>query len=174
VGSRRVAAVFGSATLDPGDPEYASAERLGALLAAAGWTVMTGGYDGAMAAVSRGASEAGGHVVGVTVEGWRNRWAANRWVAEERPAPDLPARLAALVRGDALLAVGGGVGTLAEVALAWHLRLRGEDLDRPLVVIGDRWRRVIDDLVQDLGMAAAEAEHVRVAAGPDDAVAMIG
>jgi uncharacterized protein (TIGR00725 family) len=174
VAGPRVASVFGSATLRPGDPEYASALRLGRLLAGAGWTVMTGGYDGAMAAVSQGAREAGADVIGITVEAWRHRLQANRWVTEERPAPDLPSRLATLVRADALLAVGGGVGTLSEVALAWHLRLRGEDLARPLVVIGERWRRLVATLVRELGLTPADAGCVRLAGGPDDAVAMIG
>ena len=63
-----VVAVFGSSTLREGDPAWRAAHDLGAQLARRGCATMTGGYDGAMAATSRGAREAGGHVIGVTVD----------------------------------------------------------------------------------------------------------
>src|SRR5690349_18010252 len=50
---RPLVAVFGSSTLPEGDPDYAEVVRLGAELAARDLAVMTGGYDGAMAAASR-------------------------------------------------------------------------------------------------------------------------
>ena len=46
-------AVLGSARIGPGDPRHHDAQRLGGLLAAQGWTVVTGGYGGLMAAVSQ-------------------------------------------------------------------------------------------------------------------------
>lgn len=58
--------VFGGAAAVPGNPAYFEAQRLGCLLAQAGHAVLTGGYMGAMEATSRGAAEAGGHVIGVT------------------------------------------------------------------------------------------------------------
>lgn len=61
-------AVFGGSQPKEGDPAYAEAYELGSLLAQAGHTVLTGGYIGTMEAVSRGAAEAGGHVIGVTCE----------------------------------------------------------------------------------------------------------
>ncbi len=77
--------VFGSARPNPGDPDYAQAMQLGQMIAKAGHTVLTGGYVGTMEAVSRGANEAGGHVIGVTcdeVEKYRPG-GANPWVMEE-------------------------------------------------------------------------------------------
>ena len=58
--------IFGGTKPQPGDADYREAERLGSLLARAGHTVITGGYIGTMEAVSKGAAEAGGHVIGVT------------------------------------------------------------------------------------------------------------
>src|SRR4051794_9797102 len=53
-------ACFGSARTKPEDPTYATGEELGRKLTAAGFAVITGGGSGAMGAVNKGASEAGG------------------------------------------------------------------------------------------------------------------
>ena len=77
-------AVFGGSAPRPGDEVYAQAVELGRLLAMGGHTVMTGGYMGVMEAASRGANEAGGHVIGVTcneIERWRNSRATVRGLA---------------------------------------------------------------------------------------------
>ena len=61
-----VVTIFGGSEPHAGEPAYEEARRLGELLAAAGFTVLTGGYIGTMEAVSRGANETGGHVIGIT------------------------------------------------------------------------------------------------------------
>ena len=58
--------VFGGSQPKEGDAAYAEAYQLGKLLAEAGHAVLTGGYIGTMEAASKGANEAGGHVIGVT------------------------------------------------------------------------------------------------------------
>jgi uncharacterized protein (TIGR00725 family) len=58
--------VFGGSQPEEGSLAYQEAYQLGKLLAEAGHIVLTGGYIGTMEAVSRGASEADGHVIGVT------------------------------------------------------------------------------------------------------------
>ena len=67
-GNSKVIAVFGGRHPVAGDREYAEAVRLGTMLAQAGHTVMSGGYSGVMEAVSRGAAEAGGAAIGVTMD----------------------------------------------------------------------------------------------------------
>jgi len=59
--------VFGSARVQEGDPEYELAREVGARLARAGFTVMTGGGPGVMEAANRGAREAGGDSVGCNI-----------------------------------------------------------------------------------------------------------
>jgi len=91
--------VFGGAGPKPGDPAYLEALELGRELAQAGHSVLTGGYIGTMEAVSRGAAEAGGHVIGVTcdeIETWR-AVSPNAWVQEEWRYPSLRQRLFALM-----------------------------------------------------------------------------
>ena len=63
-----VISVFGSSAPQPGSADYEAARDLGRRLAEAGFTVQTGGYMGTMEGVSRGANEAGGHVIGVTCD----------------------------------------------------------------------------------------------------------
>lgn len=63
----RAVAVFGSAR-DGLDPDcYRQAEALGRALAQAGYAVLTGGGPGIMEAVNRGAFEAGGRSVGLSI-----------------------------------------------------------------------------------------------------------
>jgi len=57
--------VLGSARLTENDGWWARAHKLGTLLAAEGFVLVTGGYGGLMAAVSRGAHETGGRVIGL-------------------------------------------------------------------------------------------------------------
>ncbi|MGH9167487.1 MAG: LOG family protein, partial [Acidimicrobiia bacterium] len=89
-----VVAVFGSSSAEPGAPDYEDARRLGRLLAEAGVAVATGGYGGLMEAVSSGAHQAGGRVIGVTVPTvFPDRPAANPFVGEERRAESLTERI---------------------------------------------------------------------------------
>ncbi len=136
-----VVAVFGSSTLVESDPEFAEIHQLGAALAARGFAVMTGGYGGAMAAASRGAHEAGGLVIGVTVEMFEARGGANAWVRDRVHTPDLYERLRYLVHeADAFVAVTGSIGTLTELFLVWTMLSVSARPTAPLVLMGAHWR----------------------------------
>ena len=145
--------VFGGSQPREGDSAYNEAMELGRLLAQRGHTVLTGGYIGTMEAVSRGASEAGGHVIGVTcedIENWR-KVAPNRWVKEERRWKTLMERLQGLIDGcDAALALPGGPGTLTEIALMWNLMVVESLHRRPLILIGNGWQSVLDQVFSQL------------------------
>jgi len=137
----RVVAVFGSSTMKEASPAYAEVVRLGAELAGAGCEVMTGGYGGAMAAASRGAREAGGRVIGVTVELFEARGPVKPWVTERVHTPDIYERLRYLVKhADAFVAVNGSIGTLTEVFLSWTLLSVSARPQAPLVLMGPHWR----------------------------------
>ncbi len=124
-------------------------------LARAGWTVMTGGYAGVMEAASRGAAEAGGHVVGVTcdhIEAARKGLRPNAWVKEEVKYTTLRDRLYHLVeRCDAAIALPGGIGTLSEVALTWSLLQVGEIRPKPLVLVGRVWAETVANFIREAG-----------------------
>jgi uncharacterized protein (TIGR00730 family) len=141
-----IVTVFGSNAVEVDDAGYQDAFELGRLLAQAGFVVATGGYYGTMEAISRGAKEAGGHVIGVTTALFDDkRLGPNPWVDEEIKFPTLFQRLHYLVTfSDALVALRGGVGTLSEVALSWSLIQVGEMPRKPLVLVGPRWRQIME------------------------------
>lgn len=123
-GTRSVT-VFGSSFPFVGTPEYETAYRIGRLLGAAGWTVVNGGYGGTMEASARGAREAGGRTVGVTVTRFR-AGGPNPYVDTVFEEPDLFHRLARLVRlGQWYVVLPGSTGTLVELALVWEFLNKG-------------------------------------------------
>jgi uncharacterized protein (TIGR00725 family) len=108
------------------------AEAVGRLLAARGCTVVTGGLGEVMAAAARGAKSAGGTTIGI-VPG-ETRREANEWIDHEVVTGVGHARnLAVVASGDAVIAVGGRWGTLAEVGFA-HV------LGRPVVILDPGWQ----------------------------------
>lgn len=144
--------VFGGSSPKPGDQAYSDARRLGALLGAAGYTVLTGGYIGTMEAVSRGVAENGGHVIGITcdeIEAWRPGQ-LNQWVQEEIRFKSIRQRLFALIDNcDAAIALPGGIGTLAEIAQMWSFLQIGAIPRRPLILIGLEWKALIEHFYLD-------------------------
>lgn len=146
--------VFGGSQVKSGDKIYQDALRLGSLLGSSGHTVFTGGYIGVMEAVSRGAAEAGGHVIGVTceeIEAWRPV-GPNQWVQEERRFPTLRQRIFALIEScDAALAMPGGIGTLAEIAEMWSHMQSDAISPRPLILIGPGWKNTFQAFYSALG-----------------------
>jgi hypothetical protein len=161
-----VAVVFGSNSPQEGDRDYAAARQLGYALAQAGYVVATGGYFGTMEAASRGAKEAGGHVVGVTTSLFdAARLHPNAYLDEEIKFPTLFQRLHHLVTlADVWVALPGGIGTLSEVALTWSLMQVGEMPRQPFVLVGEQWRRTIGEFSNDYYVRPQYRELVRYAA----------
>ena len=170
-----VAVVFGSNSPQEGDLDYAAARELGRLLAQAGYVIATGGYFGTMEAASRGAKEAGGHVIGVTTSIFDAvRLHPNAYLDEELKFPTLFQRLHHLVTmGDAWVALPGGIGTLSEVALTWSLLQVGEVKRQPLVLVGELWRRTIGEFSTDYYVAPRNRDLVRYAADVQHVLALL-
>lgn len=144
--------VFGGSLPRPGEAAYEEAQRLGRLLAQSGYAVITGGYIGTMEATSRGAAEAGGHVIGVTcddIDVYRPG-KPNPWVMEERRVSSLRDRIYALITsGDAALALPGGMGTLAEISVMWNHMLIHAITPRPLILIGNAWEQTMQVFINN-------------------------
>jgi len=132
----RFLSVFVSSRLSPEDPLYARLVRYGEVLAEEGFGLACGGYQGGMEALAKGAKAKGGLVVGVTAPAlFPERKAPNPLVDLELPAATLPERMGRLLDlGAGYLALPGGVGTLAELLLAWNLLYLRRGLGRPLAV----------------------------------------
>jgi hypothetical protein len=173
--------VFGSSLPGEGSGAYLEAQRLGRLLAEAGYALSNGGYLGLMEATARGAREAGGHTVGITCAIWSSP--ANSYIVEEVRTQTFSERLMTLIeRGDAYIALPGGTGTLAELALAWEMmnkRTLSKTVGgrKPLLVMAPYWQPVIDCLQQegqlnhgDPGRVAAAMDIVTLIRTPEQAL----
>ena len=142
------------------DDELTLAAAVGRALAARGCTLVCGGLGGAMAAASRGAKEAGGATIGI-IPGYEDR-AANPWIDHVICTGLGQARNTLVVAtGHAVIAVGGGWGTLSEIALALRL-------GRPVVLLGG-WAGLLAS-AEGRARIAGLGGHVLVADTPEAAV----
>ncbi len=169
-----VIAIIG-ASKTPGDVDYQDGVRLGRLLAEAGYAVASGGYGGLMEAVSRGAAEVGGRVIGVTApDVFPGRAGANSHVTEERPAATITERIQDLLTlSDAVIALPGSLGTLTELVVAWNLALVAPYSDRhplPIVTVGETWAELVEMLTDRL---ATDGALVQCVATVEEAVAAV-
>ena len=160
--------VIGKSARDPADPvppqALAAAEEVGRLIAAAGAVTVSGGLSGVMEAVSRGAKEAGGLVIGV-LPGFDKR-DANRHVDIAFTTGMGYMRNTLTVRAaDAVIMISGGIGTLNELTTAYE--------NKPTVVLegtggwADRVRGVAYD---GLHLDEAKTGTLHYAATPREAV----
>jgi uncharacterized protein (TIGR00725 family) len=128
------------------DELYEKAREVGRLIAERGATVVCGGLSGVMEAAARGATEAGGMVIGILPDEDRRR--QNGYLTYSVATGVGQARnLAVVCSGDVVIAVGGEYGTLSEIGLA-------RKVGRPVVVL-EGW---------DVG------EHVSAASSPKEAI----
>jgi hypothetical protein len=145
----KVISVFGSSRPRDGDPEYLEALEVGRALALEGFVVCNGGYGGIMEASARGAKEVGGETLGITVETFSRT--ANRWIDREIRKASLPERIATLVDlADGYVILKGGTGTLLELAYVWEFINKKFIEEKPIVIVGDFWTRVVETLKDEL------------------------
>jgi uncharacterized protein (TIGR00725 family) len=131
----RAVATVQVAVIGSGREHEARAEEVGRLVAERGCTVVTGGLGEVMAAAARGAKGAGGTTIGI-LPGER-REDANPWIDHVVVTGIGHARnLAVVASGDAVIAVGGSWGTLAEIAFASRLGRKVVILEPGLAVEG--------------------------------------
>jgi uncharacterized protein (TIGR00725 family) len=136
------------------------AEAVGRGIAEAGAVLVCGGRTGVMEAASRGASEAGGTVIGVLPT--TSSADANRYVTHVIATGIGQARnLAVVGSGDAVIAIGGEWGTLSEIAFARRL-------ERPVIAL--RSWTLQNQAGTDLGIVEAQSPEEAVR----EALAAIG
>lgn len=138
-------ACFGSARTKPDDPVYAIGEEVGRKLSDAGFAVITGGGPGAMEAVNKGASEAGGTSVGLGIE-LPFESGLNPWVDVGINFRYFFARKTMFVKyADAFVIFPGGYGTLDELFEALVLIQTRKLGHFPIVLFGvEYWRGLVD------------------------------
>lgn len=118
---RPIVAVIGDAKVSAGSVKDRLAEDVGRALVDAGYRVITGGLGGVMEAACRGARYSKRYQPGDTVGllPGHDPNDANPWVDVAIPSGLDHARNAIVAHADAVVAIGGGAGTLSEMCLAW-------------------------------------------------------
>jgi uncharacterized protein (TIGR00730 family) len=170
--------VFGSARYMPEHPAYALTRRMGAALAGAGFTVMTGGGPGLMEAANRGAKDAGGYSVGcnivLPVEQKPNPY-LDRWVETD----SFFVRKVVLAKYSyAFIAAPGGIGTLDELFDVAVLVQTGKMQGFPMVLLGvEYWKPLVEvmrnTLVPARTIDEADVDRFVLTDSPDDAAELI-
>jgi uncharacterized protein (TIGR00725 family) len=129
---------------DGGERECKAAHGIAGWLARAGLSIVCGGRGGVMEAASRGATEAGGIAIGILPE--EDTRAANAHLTVAIPTGMGEMRNALIARSSlCLVAIGGGMGTISEMAL------------------GLKWGKKVFALYEDVRLQGAV-----IASTPDD------
>ena len=170
--------VFGSARFGESHPAYALAREVGARLAKAKFTVITGGGPGIMEAANRGAKEVGGASVGCNII----------LPTEQKPNPYLDkwvefryffVRKMMLVKYSwGFIAAPGGFGTMDELFEVATLIQTGKNQNFPVVLLGvDYWKPLMDFLRNSLlandAINPQDLHHMLLTDSPAEAVAHI-
>lgn len=168
----RIITIFGGSKCGVNSPEYQQAKELGARLAEAGFTICTGGYLGIMEAASRGAREKGGRVFGIVMNQFKSE--PNRYLTDKVATDHFYDRLQNLITlSVGFVALRGGMGTVTEISLVWN-KLQTKVLERrPLVLIGDCWKQVVDCWKQELVVSDSDVSYLDFAENAEEACRLI-
>ncbi len=140
--------IFGSSSSQPDSEEYRVAYELGKALGTAGLTVCNGGYGGTMEASAQGAIDVGGRTIGVICT--RFGASANRFILETIRVETHSERLHKLIEyGDAYVVLKGSTGTLVELALVWEYMNKQLMPEKPILILGDFWKQVVETLNEE-------------------------
>lgn len=156
--------VFGSARLLEGDPHYDTAYRLGAGLASAGFSVMTGGGPGLMEAANRGAKEAGGYSMGCNIT-LPHEQHPNSYLDSYVLFEHFFVRKVMLVKySRAFVVMPGGFGTLDE-AFEIAILIQTRKLSRfPIVLMGQAFWEPLRQFIREkmVGMNLIDEEDLGI------------
>src|SRR5215813_9433853 len=169
--------VFGSARIQPDDPHYELAQKMGAAIARLGFTVMTGGGPGIMEAANRGAKEVGGRSVGCNIQLPFDQ-SSNIYLDRCVRLHYFFVRKALLIKYSYdFIFIPVGVGRLDELFEALTLIQTGKIKDFPIVIMGtDYWRHLIDfiqEMAQRGKISSSDLKLIYATDSVDEAIAHI-
>ncbi len=145
----KIITVFGSSQPKEGHEEFETAYKLGVLLAKNNYSVCTGGFQGIMNAVSKGAAENGAEAIGVTVDLWGST--PSKFLTREVKCKTLFERISKLVEyGDAYVVLQGGTGTLLELAVIWEMMNKKMLSVKPIACHSSIWKEIVEVMEKQL------------------------
>jgi len=147
--NEKIITVFGSSYPKPGEREYDNAYELGKLLAKEGFGICSGGMQGIMDAVSKGAIEEGKPVIGITMKIFNS--IATKHLTSEIKCDTLFERIDNLLMyGDGYIILPGGTGTLLELSAVWELINKNIIKEKPIVCLGNFWENIVGPVEERL------------------------
>jgi uncharacterized protein (TIGR00730 family) len=167
-------AVFGSSGVNPNQPEYETAAKLGVALSNQGWEVLTGGYYGVMEAVSKGVQSVNGTSIGITLSSFDPK-PPNIYLSINHHESDLFTRMRRLIYdSDAIIVLCGGLGTLAEFFAAWVLKQVGLlSKDYPIILFGNSFEKITYAATQSLYVKTSDVELLTVAQTIEEVISLL-
>ncbi|HID55561.1 TPA: LOG family protein [Candidatus Poribacteria bacterium] len=170
---RGVITIFGGSAVREGETGWDEAYQLGRMIAMAGFILCNGGFGGTMEASSQGAKEAGGKTIGV-ITSFLDADRPNPWVDEVIYVGTYLERIQKLIEiGDGFIVLKGSVGTFSEFFLLWCLEYIGKIPRKPIVLLGEAWRKTIRTLEKQMQLTPLHLNLLSFASSPQEAVEII-
>lgn len=142
---RKTVTVFGSSLPEQDESEYEDAYLIGKLLAQNNLNICSGGFQGIMDSVSKGAKEYGSEAIGITVDLFNAK--PSKHLTNEIKCNTLFERIDKLISyGDAYIILPGGTGTLVELSLVWESINKGLIKKKPIACYGVMWKNITDEM----------------------------
>jgi len=164
---KKIITIFGSSQPKPGEEEYELAYKLGAKLGKNGFSVCSGGFQGIMDAVSKGATENGGDAIGVTVNLFSA--APSKYLTREIKCDSLFSRIEKMVElGEAYIILRGGTGTLVEFSIVWEYVNKNLMQTKPIFAHGEMWKPIIETIDQRMEFEGRQTEIVKYVENIED------
>ena len=162
---------FGCACGETGDPYFDGAKATGKAGAQSKRRVVNGGGPGVMLAATLGAKEANGRTTvvyyrpelagnfkGETAQNFADRsFERSNYVSRTKKLLEL---------GDAFIVFNGGTGTISEFGMAWGLARLYFGHHKPLLLYGDFWPELIDNMKKHLLIRPEELEIITFVNSP--------
>ncbi|CAG1000905.1 pyrimidine/purine-5'-nucleotide nucleosidase [Myxococcaceae bacterium] len=141
--------IFGSARVRPGHRYYRQAVEIATALSRAGFSIITGGGPGVMAAANRGARQGRGRSVGLSIKLPKEQ-KPNRFADLQLEFEYFFARKVMFVKyASGFVVLPGGFGTLDEFFEALTLKQTGKIHDFPVILFGSEYWSGLVDWIRD-------------------------
>jgi uncharacterized protein (TIGR00730 family) len=160
ISMKKVITIFGSSKPTGNEEQYITAYNIGKKLALNGFDICSGGFNGIMEAVSKGAVEGGAQATGVTVNYWGGK--ANKYITKEIKCSNLLERINKLIElGDGFVVLQGGTGTLLELAAVWEYINKGLSEKKPIACHSMLWKKIVSEMNKQMELEGRSTDIVR-------------
>lgn len=171
-------AIFGSSRATQNSSLVKDTTEVAKTLAEAGYIVVNGGGPGVMRAATMGAKDAGGKVIGVTLDAdkymhYEGRDLLNKFDIEIKVKNYVERTLALMREGQVYVIFSGGTGTISEFGMAWGLAKLYFGHHKPLILYGNFWKKIMNAFEENMMITKEEREVYKIVDSPEDVLEAI-